>query len=352
MSERVTRTAALDGTELAADTSPDRARSPIMRVVDQVGWPRIRRGAVVLYALAWLLILIEFGVPTGRNVISVLLVTGATIPRIGYGWRAYGRAYVDWLPFVAVLIAYDKTRAVADTIGLPLHESDVLGWEKALFGGHVPTVWLQQHLYDAHHVMWYDALFTLVYTTHFLATPALAAVLYMRSRVMWRQYISRVVVLSVAGLTTYILFPEAPPWMASQDGLIGFHIERLSARGWIWLHVSNLQSTLSHAQDAGSNPVAAMPSLHVGFASLVAIFAVSKLRSRWRWLFLLYPVAMGVTLVYQGEHYVVDLIAGLGYALATHFALNRWERHRAAKRQAATAPATPADPVQGATSTP
>jgi hypothetical protein len=308
-----------------------------MRAVDQVGWARIRRGAVIGYAVAWVVLVLAFGVPSGRNIIAVLLVAGATIPRIGYGWRAYGRAYLDWLPFVAVLIAYDKTRSIADTVGFPLHESDVLGWEKGLFGGHVPTVWLQQHFYDAQHVMWYDAAFTLMYTTHFLATPALAAVLYIRSRVVWRQFITRVVVLSVAGLATYILFPEAPPWMASQDDLISFHMARLSARGWIWLHVTNLQTTLAHAQEAGSNPVAAMPSLHVGFACLVAIFAMSKLHSRWRSLFLLYPMAMGLTLVYQGEHYVVDLIAGCGYAVGTHYVLNAVERRRAARKREAVA---------------
>jgi hypothetical protein len=176
-----------------------------------------------------------------------------------------------------------------------------------------------------------------MYTTHFLATPALAAVLYIRSRVVWRQFITRVVVLSVAGLATYILFPEAPPWMASQDDLISFHMARLSARGWIWLHVTNLQTTLAHAQEAGSNPVAAMPSLHVGFACLVAIFAMSKLHSRWRSLFLLYPMAMGLTLVYQGEHYVVDLIAGCGYAVGTHYVLNAVERRRAARKREAVA---------------
>jgi hypothetical protein len=340
VSEGVTSAAALAATESDPIASAaEGKRSPVLRAVDHIGWTRIRRAAVLGYALAWLVILLSSGVPTGRNIIAVLLVTGATIPRIGYGWRAYGRAYLDWVPFIAVLIAYDKTRAVADTVGLPLHESDVLGWERGLFGGHVPTVWLQQHLYDAHHVMWYDAAFTLIYTSHFLATPALAAVLYIRSRALWRQFISRVVVLSAAGLLTYVLFPEAPPWMASQDGLISFHIERLSARGWIWLHVSNLQTTLSHAQEAGANPIAAMPSLHVGFACMVAIFAMSKLRSRWRLLFVLYPLAMGLTLVYQGEHYVVDLIAGCGYAVVVHFGLAALERRHAARKREALAAA-------------
>ena len=35
---------------------------------------------------------------------------------------------------------------------------------------------------------------------------------------------------------------------------------------------------------------------------------------------------MGLALVYLGEHYVVDVVAGVVYALVTHFAIRRWER--------------------------
>jgi membrane-associated phospholipid phosphatase len=89
---------------------------------------------------------------------------------------------------------------------------------------------------------------------------------------------------------------------------------------------------LARAQDDGSNPVAAMPSLHTAFAVLVALMIGARLRSRWRYLLALYPVAMGFTLVYTGEHYVLDLIAGVVYALVVHAALNRWEARRAARR--------------------
>jgi membrane-associated phospholipid phosphatase len=43
---------------------------------------------------------------------------------------------------------------------------------------------------------------------------------------------------------------------------------------------------------------------------------------------------MGFTLVYTGEHYVLDLVAGVLYALAVHAALNRWEARRAGRRGA------------------
>jgi membrane-associated phospholipid phosphatase len=175
-------------------------------------------------------------------------------------------------------------------------------------------------------------------------------VLWLRDRRVWVQFISRVIVLSVAGLMTYVLFPEAPPWMASRDGDIAQPVERLSARGWIWLHAGNLKATLAHAQQDGSNAVAAMPSLHVAFACLVAIFIGSRLRTRLRWLLALYPLAMGFALVYLGEHYVIDLVAGLAYALAAHYGMSAWERARAARRAAEPAsPGPVVEPVAAAT---
>jgi membrane-associated phospholipid phosphatase len=80
-----------------------------------------------------------------------------------------------------------------------------------------------------------------------------------------------------------------------------------------------------------------MPSLHVAFACLVALFIALQLRSRWRSLLVLYPLAMAFTLVYCGEHYVLDLVAGVAYIAAVHLAVGRWEARRAA-RKAALAP--------------
>jgi membrane-associated phospholipid phosphatase len=212
-----------------------------------------------------------------------------------------------------------------------LHEADALHAEKWLFGGVEPTVWLQQHLYDAGNIHWYDALCSVVYSSHFLVTPALAAILWLGNRPVWVRYISRVVAVSTAALVTYCVFPEAPPWLAAQDGLTTA-VPRLSARGWVWFHLGGAKVTLATAQREGSNPVAAMPSLHTALAVLAAIFVITRLRSRWRWLAVLYPVAMGFTLVYCGEHYVIDLVAGVAYAFATHWAIGMWERRRAARK--------------------
>jgi len=291
-------------------------------------WRRIRRCAGAAYFLGLVVLVVADGVPTGRLNLMSIIVVGLAISTIGHGWRRLLRVLLDWLPFTLVLMVYDLSRGLATAIDMPLHESDIASAENWLFGGNIPTLWLQDHFYTPAAVHWYDALATLVYTSHFLATPVLAAVLWLRNRAVWVAYITRVVALAFAGLVTYVLFPEAPPWLAARDGLID-PVSRLSARGWIWLHAGDVEDLLDAAQRDGSNPVAAMPSLHVAFATLVALCIAGRLIRRWRYLLALYPVAMGLVLVYTGEHYVLDLVAGVAYALLVHVLVLRWERSRA-----------------------
>lgn len=287
-----------------------------------------RRLGYGLVAAVFLAITLIWGVPQKDAVIIGFVLVLLAISRIGRGQRNAIRMLVDWLPFAAVLLIYDQSRRLGTVLGAPIHEADVAHAEKWLFGGTVPTVWLQDHLYTVGQVHWYDALCTLVYTTHFLATPVIAGILWLVARDAWLRYITRVVVVSVAGLITYLAFPEAPPWLAAKDGVID-PVARLSANGWIWLHAGNVSSLLARAQDEGSNPVAAMPSLHTAMAVLVALALAGQIRSRWRWLLALYPLAMAFTLVYDGEHYVLDIVAGVAYALVAHVALQAWERRRA-----------------------
>jgi membrane-associated phospholipid phosphatase len=322
------------GTQTADPTPARRSFADAVRhPVHAVGWKRLRIAGFTVYAGTLAYFTAVGGVPTARLPLAGIIVTGLLLTRLGQGWRRLGQVVVDWAPFTAVLLLYDRTRGIADTLGVPLHERDIVHAERWVFGGIDPTVWLQNHLYDSAHplvVHWYDAACTLVYTSHFLATPVVAAILWLRARKLWIRYISRVIVLSFSGLITYVLFPEAPPWLAARDGYLA-PVARLSARGWIWLHAGNVNTTLAEAQTAGSNAVAAMPSLHTAFATLIALFIGSLLRTRWRYLLALYPLAMAFTLVYTGEHYILDCVAGVLYALVVHFGIRRWERGRAAR---------------------
>ncbi|MBV9594484.1 MAG: phosphatase PAP2 family protein [Actinobacteria bacterium] len=301
-------------------------------------WRLIRRRAARAYLILLVLLVILVGVPTDRGSLLLIILAGLGVTCLGRGWRAFGRVLLDWLPFTFVLVVYDVSRGIARIIGLPLHERDIADADKAMFDGTVPTVWLQNRLLDPGSPHWYDALATLIYTTHFLATPIVAALLWLRNRAIWISFIVRVVALSVAGLITYVLFPAAPPWYAARDGVIPPAI-RASARGWTWLHLNHAGNLLSEGQLA-ANAVAAMPSLHTAFATLIALFVVRHLSSRWRWIALGYPPLMGLALVYLGEHYVVDVLAGVAYAVATDLGVSAWERRHRAKRPISTDVAT------------
>ena len=89
-----------------------------------------------------------------------------------------------------------------------------------------------------------------------------------------------------------------------------------------------------------------MPSVHVGWAILVAIMVISGARSRWRWLAVLYPVATTVAVIVTANHYWMDGIVAaliLVLVLAAQAGLARlWASARRA-RLTSRAPRVPAN---------
>src|SRR5690606_11755269 len=99
------------------------------------------------------------------------------------------------------------------------------------------------------------------------------------------------------------------------------------------------------------NPVAAMPSMHQAVTVAACLFALHS-RRRWlRWGALLYCLAMAYTLVYTGEHYVLDALVGSGIAIYAYVFAGRWMGamgplyHSAFRRSRRAASGTAYDPV-------
>ncbi|MBF4162946.1 phosphatase PAP2 family protein [Nocardioides acrostichi] len=238
----------------------------------------------------------------------------------------------DWWPVLVGLIVYWLTRGIADNVGIPVHYEmpiRVDRWISGLFGGHeIPTAVLQ-HAWCADPCSrstphrWYDTLLTTVYASHFLVGLTLAAVLWVRERREWQRWMRRYLAINYAALVVYLTYPMAPPWLASQRGYLT-PLARTTSRGWEGTGLGRANIVL---QGMG-NQVAAMPSLHTGVATLVALYGVWRLRTAWRFLLLLYPVAMGTALVYFAEHYVIDVLAGMALAAAVMVVVRLWEdRH-------------------------
>ena len=270
-----------------------------------------------------------YGIPVQRELVIAWVCGALVIFSLGRPLRQLLRLAVDWLPIVAVLIAYDYTRGVADSLGIAVNYTEMIEFDKALFFGETPTEWLQAQLYEPFAVRWYDVAFTLVYTSYFIVPFALLGYLWARDHPAFLRFAKRLVSLALAGLATYILVPAAPPWMAGEMGLLD-EVHRTTGKGWEVLGIGTA-GWFSKGQGLG-NPVAAVPSLHTAFCALVAFFLWSRVRPRWRPLLLAYPLAMGLTLMATGEHYFFDVVLGFAYAGGVMAAWGAWERRRAEAR--------------------
>ncbi len=242
----------------------------------------------------------------------------------------------DWSIPVALLIVYLYSRGISDDLGFAsVHVTEPIDADRWLFAGTLPTEWLQAHLCGdpcirATSPAWYDVALTTVYYTHFFAGLSIAVYLWVRNRPEWIRYMRRYVTLNFVALVIYIVYPMAPPWMASRDGYLTGDISRITGRGW-WEFGRGGGKGGGSAHDSFSavgNQVAAMPSLHAGISILVACYLISRLTSPWRWLMVLYPVAMSFMLVYYAEHYVVDIIAGGLCVALVMIGWTAWERRR------------------------
>lgn len=281
--------------------------------------------AVALVAWCWFV-----GIPKDPGGVLIWIWLGTIAWDAEQPWRHHLQFWRDWWKPFLVLVFYWLVRGLADEIGIAPHYSMPIRVDEWLAGGEVPTVTLQQSWCGEPCVKtlpprWWDVLFTTVYASHFLVALVLAGVLWRRNRLEWERWLRRYLTLLLAGLAIYMAYPMAPPWMAARDGYLP-EVHRITSRGWSEIDLHRQSMVLFGM----GNKVAAMPSLHAGIAFLVAFYAIWRLSSRWRWLLLLYPVAMSLALVYFAEHYVIDAIAGGLLAAVVMVGCRRWERTRAA----------------------
>ena len=141
--------------------------------------------------------------------------------------------------------------------------------------------------------------------------PTLLFLIWLERRDVFYRCAATLVAVSFAGAATFLAFPAAPPWLASKHHLMP-HVARIgyvegdsspvsTSKSWIEAHIL-------------SNPVAAVPSLHAAYALLVLLFACAWRGRQGLWA-LPYTLGMWFTVVYLGDHYVVDLVVGAAYAI-------------------------------------
>ncbi|HYJ67374.1 MAG TPA: phosphatase PAP2 family protein [Nocardioidaceae bacterium] len=295
-------------------------------------WRR-RRFAMGGYAALFVAWLTVVGLPTD----PIVMFAWLWLATVAWNVEAPARQHVafvrDWWPALALLMGYMYSRGLADEVGMPVHVTSAIRFDEWLFGGHLPTAtlqdaWCGEPCTWSSQGAWYDTVFATTYYSHFFVGLTVAVVLWLRSRDAWLPYMRRYIGLNLFGLAVYILYPLAPPWWASDRGFLDEPVERITSRGWDAVGLQSARLDLGPDMLVG-NAVAAMPSLHTAVSTLVALYGITRLRHPARWLLLAYPALMSVTLVYTGEHYVIDVLAGYVAAVLVMVAASAWERWRA-----------------------
>jgi hypothetical protein len=325
----------------------------------------VRWTAIAVWAIVFAVDIGQNGIPYWRSDLLLWLAIGLLAWSIGR--RSILTVLIDFVPLAAVLVVYDYLRGISDTLGMPTWWHPQIQVDRFLFFGHEPTVWLQAHLRfpDVH---WWDIGVGLCYISFFFLPYVTAAVLWLRGRRDFYAWTSRFVALSFIGFTFFALIPSAPPWAAARcndvdvtgypnnpgcmygaarpdGGLLGPMtgqragtspwIDQLATRGLGPLHLHFAQQLI----DAGrisADAVAAVPSLHAGGIMLFSIFLWRRANRWWRPLLVGYPLFMAFTLVYAGEHYVSDVLAGWLCAVLVHLVALRIERSRMRRSPADT----------------
>jgi len=261
--------------------------------------------------------------------LGVELLTAVVVLAAAFISRSFTAFCRDWWVFLVGLLLWNLSGPVAAQSTFPQHLTFMLNLDRLLFFGHQPVSWIQHHLATVGKVGPLDVVAAVLYNMH-LSEPYIAGFFLWRlRRAVYLQFVAASLLLLVLGFVTFILFPAVPPWLAGEPlRHVGNQYVR-SAGGHIYLPgVFNGFSPVLHNHPLPfhgtpifyvfhfvGDRVAAFPSEHAAFPLLECLaFACI---SRWVaaglaiWVLLIF-----CTIVYLGEHWVTDALAGYLYAVA------------------------------------
>ncbi len=336
MSESLLELVGPAGTERIDDGSAP-TRIALASVVPQDPWYIVRLVGFGLFAAGYVWWFVAKGLIIDRISVAISVGVFIVIGHLGRPLRRWAWLLLDVLCYCVMWLAYEQTRGGADRLGFPLQVEAPRNIDRFLFFGTDPTVWLQRHFYDARHIHWYDKVASATYFTHFIFPVIALAVLWVTSHREWARFMKRFATLLFVACAMFVLMPTVPPWMAA-DSRHHYRIleplARHTGRGFSSMGLKGFVNTWQTALDWG-NAIAAMPSLHASFALFIPAFFLPRIRPIWlKALVLTFPLIMAASLVYFGEHYVIDALVGWLIVGASFLFWGWIERRQLTKRAA------------------
>jgi hypothetical protein len=140
-------------------------------------------------------------------------------------------------------------------------------------------------------------------SVHFPLTIAVLVWLFRYRRTAYTWAKRALLLATGVALVFHVLLPVTPPRLLTSLGMVDTG------------HAGGMSIYQAPVLGSMSNEYAAMPSLHVGWALLLAVVLVTACRTRWRWLWFLHPLATLLVVVSTANHYWLDGAAGAALVL-------------------------------------
>jgi membrane-associated phospholipid phosphatase len=213
----------------------------------------------------------------------------------------------QWLLFGGAYYVYRLVRGLVD--GHPnvayQHGREIVDIERGIHA--FIEVDIQQ--WALHHGLVMDVANWMYVNSHFLITTTFLIWLYVMRNHAYYFVRNMFMIAMVFALVGYLLFPAAPPRFYPEWGFtdtVADYFGRGASQGAGVLY----------------NPYAAMPSMHVAFALMVAVPAMRLFRRRVKVVWALYPLVVTFVVISTGNHFWLDaavgaLVAALSAVLAT-----------------------------------
>jgi hypothetical protein len=208
-----------------------------------------------------------------------------------------------WAFTIAHELPYDDPEALRRRLRIhyPIRLDRMIG------GGQLPNRRLQRAFANPEHPTRLDRLLVYAHWAWFLEPHTSLLFVLVRDQPRFARAARQMAAAYDLGCAGYFAIPTAPPWWASENGYTGDERVR---RLMIAVGEETWGKAWPRLYDSfGSNPWAAMPSLHFGASLLAAILLWESSRPAGVVGFA-YAGILGLALVHLGEHYVVDLLAG------------------------------------------
>ncbi len=261
----------------------------------------------------------------------MVIATGDTTSGVGRALRKVARPSVmELVVMIMLALAYNLIRGVqGDDVALAFGNADALVRAEGWVFDHIEVplnAWTAGLPLVAVPACYFYAV------VHYAATPTVLFLSWRRGGWSYRRGYWSLVLASGIALVFYANFPVAPPRLVLGDGVVDV-MRQFSEYGW-WGGAASAPRGIGDA----TNQYAAFPSLHCGWAAWCALQMKDFGSARWRVLAWLYPIAQAFVVVATGNHYVIDVVAGVGLVLVAHLVVDRvglWWREGRSQVQAA-----------------